>query len=155
MTITITGIDTEALRAALDEGFDHGNNPIEPFVDVEGGSPMRCCLRDSAPGDMMAIIAWSPFPWRGPYAELGPIFVHASGCPGEHEGALPTEMDARPMVLRPYGPDQKIAYHHVRHLTAEESTTTALRELLAKPDVAFVHGRNLTGGCFAFHAELT
>ena len=86
MTITITGIDTEALRAALDEGFDHGNNPIEPFVDVEGGSPMRCCLRDSAPGDEMAIIAWSPFPWQGPYAELGPIFVHAAGCPGEHEG---------------------------------------------------------------------
>ena len=151
MNVIFTGIDQSEIQQALDRGVDQGGNPIEPFVDDDGGWPMRCCLTDSLPGDRVAIIAWSPFPWQGPYTEIGPIVVHADGCPPvEPMTSLPESLEARPMTLRPYGPDRRIAYHRVRHVGADESTIGHLAELLEFDDVEFVHGRNVTGGCYAF-----
>ncbi len=155
ITIEFTsGIDPTELRAALDRGVDHGGNPIEPFVDDDGGWPLRCCLADSAPGDEIAIIAWSPFPWTGAYAERGPIVVHAGECAGSHPTAeLPTGFAERAMTLRPYGHDQRIAYHRVVHVGADESIEDAVAAVLTEADVDFVHGRNVTGGCYAFTAR--
>ena len=149
-----TGIDLTELQAALARGVDHGGNPIEPFVDTDGGWPLRCCLNNSAPHDRIAIIAWSPFPWTGAYAEVGPIVVHADGCAGSDPSAdLPAELNERAMTLRPYGPDRRIAYHRVRHVDADESIEHAVSAVLEADDVDFVHGRNVTGGCYAFTAR--
>ena len=153
MTFQVTGIDNDQLAAALQAGVDHGGNPIEPFVDHDGGWPLRCCLADSTPGDTIAIIAWSPFPWPGAYAETGPVVVHADGCDDAAPPVLSAEFDQRPMVLRPYGHDHRIAYHRVRHVEAGRSLTAELAELLAETDVDFVQGRNVTGGCYAFTAS--
>jgi hypothetical protein len=153
MNAIFTGAETAELRSVLADGNDHGGNQIEPFVDDDGGWPLRCCLTDSRPGDRIAIIAWSPMPWSGAYAETGPIVVHAAGCePVTSMPRLPPEFDARAMVLRPYGPDRRIAYHRVRHAPAGGSLTELVDELLACDDVDFVHGRNVTGGCYAFTA---
>ena len=141
------------MAVALDRGIDHGGNPIEPFVDTDGGWPLRCCLTDSEPGQRIAIIAWSPFPWRGAYAETGPVVVHADGCQGGDPIGLPADLDRRPMVLRPYGHDRRIAYHRVVHVTGGASLTDHLGEILAEDDVDFVHGRNVTGGCYSFTAR--
>ena len=149
-----SGIDPVELQSVLGRGVDHGGNPIEPFVDAEGGWPLRCCLQNSRPDDRIAIIAWSPFPWSGPYAEVGPIVVHADECPGASTTAvLPDELAERAMTLRPYGPDRRIAYHRVRHVGADESIEAAAAEVLATDDVEFLHGRNVTGGCYAFTAR--
>jgi hypothetical protein len=151
MNTTFTGTDPTELRRILADAVDHGGNPIEPFVDDDGGWPLRCCLADSRPGDRIAIIAWSPMPWSGAYAETGPIVVHADGCDAaDSRSRLPAELDARAMVLRPYGPDRRIAYHRVHHAPAGGSLTELVDELLAYDDVDFVHGRNVTGGCYAF-----
>ena len=152
MTLHVTGIDIEELALALAGGHDHAGNPIEPFVDDDGGWPLRCCLGNSEPGDQIAIIAWSPFPWKGAYAETGPVVVHTSGCPGSPDSVLSDEFDARAMVLRPYGYNQRIAYHQVRHIEAGASLSAELEALLGEADVDFVHGRNVTGGCYAFTA---
>lgn len=151
--INLMGVDRAELDRARATGVDHGGNPIEPFVDDDGGWPLRCCLIDSRPGDRIAIIAWSPMPWSGAYAETGPIVVHADGCDAADSiPRLPADLDARAMVLRPYGPDRRIAYHRVRHAPAGGSLTELVDELLAYDDVDFVHGRNVTGGCYAFTA---
>ena len=101
-SINYSGIDPDDLRNVLADGVDHGGNAIEPFVDHEGGWPLRCCLNDSDPGDRVAIIAWSPFDWDGPYREVGPVVVHVDGCDGTAETeTLPTALDESPMVLRP------------------------------------------------------
>jgi hypothetical protein len=156
MNAIFTGTDPAELRQVLANGIDHGGNPIEPFTDGDGGWPLRCCLTDSQPGDRIAIIAWSPMPWNGAYAETGPIVVHADGCdtadPMSRLRRLPADFDARAMVLRPYGPDRRIAYHRVRHVAAGGSVTDHVEEVLAFDDVDFVHGRNVTGGCYSFTA---
>lgn len=153
MEIYLTGVDRPELDRVFAAGHDHGGNPIQPFVDEAGGWPLRCCLADSRAGDRLAIIAWSPMPWRGAYAETGPVVVHADGCadPGPFH-RLPTDLDRRAMTLRPYGRDRRIAYHRVRQVAADDSLTDRARELLEFDDVEFVHGRNVTGGCYAFTA---
>lgn len=153
MSAIFTGTDPAELRRVLHDGIDHGGNPIEPFTDDAGGWPLRCCLSDSLPGERIAIIAWAPMPWSGAYAETGPIVVHAEGCgSADPMPRLPADFDARAMVLRPYGADRRIAYHRVRHVPAGGSLTDIVGELLADDDVEFVHGRNVTGGCYAFTA---
>ncbi len=148
-----TGIDPEELSTVLGRGTDHGGHPVQPFVDDDGGWPLRCCLTDSRPGDRVAIIAWSPMPWPGAYAETGPVVVHADGCTAPRPlDRLPDEFDARAMTLRPYGRDRRIAYHRVVHVASGGSVTDRVAEVLSHDDVDFVHGRNVTGGCYAFTA---
>ena len=152
--MTFTGIDITELDRVLETGIDHGGNPVEPYLDEKGGWPVRCCLGYTDVGDHIALIAWSPFAKRGAYAETGPIFVHTHGCSGPSTNdTLPDELNQRAMVMRPYTHDQRIAYHHVRHVAAGESLADIARELLAEDDVDFVHGRNVTGGCYAFEAR--
>jgi len=154
-TPAFSGIDTDELDRVLASGLDHGGNAIDVFDDPDGGWPLRCCLTDSRAGARIAIIAWSPFDWTGPYRETGPVVVHADGCSGTATISLPKDLDSRPMVLRPYGHDRRIAYDLVRHVPEGESLTFHISELLTHERVDMVHGRNVTGGCYSFTARRT
>lgn len=155
MSTMFRGVDHDRLADVLASGVDDGGNPIEPFVDDEGGWPLRCCLRSSAAGERIAIIAWSPFEWTGAYRETGPVVVHADPCPAPvaELTQLPDAIATRPMVLRPYSHDHRIVYDLVTHLPVGGRLAGDVERLLDDPRVAEVHGRNWTGGCFAFSAR--
>jgi len=145
------GLDEEQLEAFWRTGRDHAGNIAEPFVDREGGWPLRCCLRDSRAGEELAIVAWSPFRWRGPYAEVGPIVVHAQPCESRHEGGqVPVQFRTRRQILRPYGRDRRIAYDRLRLVRPDGDIDRAIAELL---DIAFVQVRNPLSGCYSFAVE--
>lgn len=102
----------------------------------------------------MALISWKPMDWKGVYAETGPVFVHVDPCAGpDHHDRLPEQLDAKPMVLRPYTHDNRIAYDHVKHVAEGGSLTELVADLLELDDVAFVHGRNVRGGYYSFDAR--
>jgi Protein of unknown function (DUF1203) len=154
--IVFEGIDIEELASVLSAGVDCGGTVIEPFVDAEGGWPLRCCLQPSGAGDELAIIAWSPYRWNGPYRETGPIVVHVSGCPGtEQLTALPQDLNDRPMALRPYDAEHKIMYPLVEHFPPNSNLTARVIALFKNPDVVEVYAKNHVGGCFAFVARNT
>ena len=113
--INVTGISPDELAGIRERGIDQGGNPVEPFVDADGGWPLRCCLTDSTPGERIAIVAWSPFPWKSPYRELGPIVIHADDCPTPHDGSFPAQFEDHRQVLPSYGFDRRIAYDHLGH----------------------------------------
>lgn len=151
--VVFGSIDRDELDRVLAARVDHGGNDVEPFTDADGGWPLRCCLTDSEPGDRLALIAWSPFPWSGPYREVGPIVVHHDGCARLPPlDALPSELDRRAMVLRPYTNQRRIAYDRVRHVPAGGSLTEHVRAILDGDEIEFVHGRNVVGGCYSFVA---
>ena len=149
-----SGVDRTALREALQRGFDAAENRIEPFPAPDDGWTMRCCLRNSQPGELIAVVSWSPFPWEGPYREVGPVVVHTDECEGfKPSPDLPSLIDDRPMELRPYGYDKAIVYPHVIYVSKAESVAKQTRLVLSHSEVDFVHGRNVHGGCFAFVAH--
>jgi hypothetical protein len=135
---------------------DRFGNELTPIVDADGGSPLRCCLRRSTPGEQLYLIAHRPFSRPGPYAEAGPVFVHAGPCPGYRENdAYPAGYRDWPtMVFRPYRHDAElncdaIAYDAIQ-MGDGATAETLIDAIFSDPTINFIHTRNVYAGCFMF-----
>jgi Protein of unknown function (DUF1203) len=136
----------QEVRAAR---VDEAGNRLTVQTDVDGGSPLRCCLRESAPGERVLLIAYTPPGTRGAYAERGPVFIHAGPCGGYlTPDRYPPDLSHRQQVVRAYDQDGRIADGVL--VADGEHAMTVIRELLARPDVALVHLRNVGYGCYNF-----
>jgi hypothetical protein len=149
MNIEINALPPDQLRRIRLQGHDDYGNPFVGRPDVDGGAPLRCCLRYSLPGERIALIAYAPVGRPGPYDEVGPIFVHADDCPGYSDTAsYPDGYRDRPQVFRVYRKDGTIGGGRI--VKPDEDQEQAAAELLADPDVAVVHSRNIVYGCYMF-----
>ena len=115
-------------------------------IDEEGGAPLRCCLRDSRVGERIALVAVSPEGPRGPYREMGPVYVHAGRCPGPADSGYPEDFRRRPQVFCAYDWTGNISGGTV--VPAGSGQEEAARKLLSDPRVAFVQTRNVVFGCY-------
>jgi hypothetical protein len=148
VTFRIDPIPAETLRRIRERGTDDLGNPVVPEDTTEDGFPLRCCLRDSVAGERIVAIGYNPFPWSGPYAESGPVFIHAEECPGYHDlDRYPEGFRHRQQIFRAYGPEQRIVDALI--VTGDQAEQK-LSELLARPEVEFVHSRNVAYGCYMF-----
>jgi hypothetical protein len=124
---------------------DFGNTLVAQTAGA--GAPLRCCLRLSTPGEQIALIAFRPSPLGGPYAEVGPVFIHLSECPGSTGDGFPEDFRDRRAVLRPYD----AAGLMLDGVVAEPGTSEGeLKRLFDQPEVALVHVRNVVAGCWNF-----
>jgi hypothetical protein len=136
--------ELEKIRAA---GIDEAGNRLVPQVDIEGGSPLRCCLRETRPGEQVLLIAYTPPGTGGPYAERGPVFIHPGPCGGYPTPHLyPPELSHRKQVVRGYNHQGRIA----DGILADngDHALAVIQEMLAQQDIALVHLRNVGYGCF-------
>lgn len=143
--------DAEALRAG---GLDaYGLNP-ERRVTPGSGYPCRHCLDFIADGNAYLTLAYRPFPALQPYAETGPIFLHADPCPRYSASeVLPPVLTVNPdYILRGYGHDDRIVYG-TGAVTLKEGVASRARELLARDDVAYVHVRSARNNCYQCRIE--
>jgi hypothetical protein len=149
MNLHINAIAPHELDRLRRQGHDGHGNALQPFEDPEGGAPLRCCLRESRPGERIALIAHAPLRLSGPYWELGPVFVHADPCEGYATPAeYPGEFRDRTQVLRAYSGDQRILGGTV--VAPDEDQDAAVEALLADPAVELIHARNPVFGCYMF-----
>lgn len=145
---------------------DDAGREARLVVDDDGGSPLRCCLTRSRPGEEIALVSYAPLRrWAerqgvdpGPYDEVGPVFVHAEDCGGAPASPkVPAELiDER--VCRAYGYDGGILRGLLvdpEHPTARTTVEDALDELFADAGTAFVHVRAVGHGCFTYEAGRT
>jgi hypothetical protein len=143
---------SEDLDRIRDAGIDDFGNILNPVVDEAGGSPLRCCLRDARPGERIALIAHRPFPWPGPYAEVGPIFIHADRCDGyDAPNLYPAGFANRRQLLRAY--DHNRAICDAVPVKDGAQAERVLSWLLSRAEVDFVHSRNVEWGCYMFAIE--
>jgi hypothetical protein len=162
MTVTttqteITAIDP-AVVAALLELDDAGRKPLL-VTHEDGGSPLRCCLRLSRPGEEVALVSYAPLRrWAqergvdpGPYDETGPVFIHTVPCGGRVDDGYPAELRGSERMLRAYSTAGRILRGQI--VEPNGDFEGAIDDLLADPDVAVVHGRAIDFGCFTFEAH--
>jgi hypothetical protein len=78
--ITFIAMPTDVARAHQAGAPDANGQKPERHVSDGTGVPCRHCQRDVAADEPYLILAYRPFPRAQPYAEIGPVFLHAEPC---------------------------------------------------------------------------
>ena len=145
--IAMPTADAQALRSGRSDA--NGQTP-ERHVAEGSGNLCRHCLGEIAAGDPMLVAAYRPFPEVQPYAEVGPIFLHAAGCPRHGETAAPPRLflDHRErMLVRGYKADDRIKYGTGQVVPTAE-LADACAALFEDPEVAYLHIRSAANNCY-------
>jgi hypothetical protein len=118
---------------------------------AEGWEPLRCCLTVAPAAEVILLISYSPFTVASPWAETGPVFVHAEPCPGYRTtDELPGALRRGPRVLRPYHEDGSLDYADIIVVEAGVDIEDHVLDLLRRPAVDTVHVRALGAQCFSY-----
>ena len=147
--IRFTAMPSEDAAKYRNGGVDAYGLAPELKISEGGGMPCRHCLDHIAAGAPYLVLAYRPFPALQPYAETGPIFLHAEPCP-RFDGAetVPPVLATSPdYILRGYGDDHRIVYG-TGAVTPAEHIEARAEELLALPEVTYVHVRSARNNCF-------
>ncbi len=152
ITFTVSAIRPSDLERIRSRGVDDFGNPLELTINQhESGTPLRCCLRDAAIGEPVTLIAYQPADRGGPYAEVGPVFIHAEPCSGYLQtDAYPEGFRRRRQLFRAYGPTGRQVHNQIVEPGDQEAV---IEDLMSRADVDFIHSRNVLAGCYMFAVE--
>ncbi len=152
--ITFIAMPTKVARAYQEGAVDAYGLPPERRVSDGDGVPCRHCLQDVAAGEDYLILAYRPFPALQPYAETGPIFLHAEAC--ERAGAAhetPATLAKRAAhLIKGYSSDDRIVYGTGKIVPSADLTAEAAN-ILTRDEVAYVHVRSSVNNCFTCRIE--
>lgn len=154
MAIRFLPIQTETAAALWDGGTDsYGMRPERRISDGDG-VPCRHCLEGVRAGEPYLVFAHRPFPALQPYAETGPIFLHADPCAAFSGAGAPSMLDSRDYILRGYDAHDRIVYG-TGAVTPTEEIPAYAEMLLARTDIAYVHVRSARNNCYQCRIERT
>ena len=135
-----------ARRAAQAGARDHAY----VMVDSPTGYPCRHCLRWAQPGEQVILFPYASIPAGRPYAEMGPIFVHAQPCP-RYESTEQYPADFREgRVIRAYDREQNMIAGEIVNGRKPE---TVIEKLFENPETEFIQVRSADRGCYTFGIE--
>jgi hypothetical protein len=152
-TTTTAAFQVNALPAAVldavrKSGVDVSGHPIERLHTV-GGEPLRCCLRSAEAGEQAILFGYEPPIPASPYREIGAVFAHAQPCGGpDRVDSYPEGWRGKPQVLRAY--DRRGWIHSSTRVHDGSNPEAVIAEMLADPEVAQIHSRNVAYGCYMF-----
>lgn len=147
-------LPTDAVRAAQAGAADANGQPPERHVSDGSGNPCRHCLTDIVEDAPFLILAWRPFGAAQPYAETGPVFLHAETCERYAETAVAPDMLLKRdrFLVRGYGDDDRIVYGSGQIVTSADLTRAA-SALLDRREIAYLHVRSGAYNCYQCRIE--
>ncbi|WP_127598851.1 DUF1203 domain-containing protein [Nitratireductor alexandrii] len=154
MRIRFVALPTDAVRALQAGGTDAYGNVPERHISDASKVPCRHCLRNVDEGEPYLILAYRPFADLQPYAETGPIFLHAEHCQRATESdVMPVMFQATPAyILRGYGFDDRIVYGSGSVVPTHDICTRA-HALLQRREIAYLHMRSASNTCYQLRVE--
>ena len=146
--VRFVAIDTESVRALQNGGLDANGQRCERATSDGNGTPCRHCLRQIEAGEAYLILSFRPFPGPQPYAEQGPIFLHARECT-RHEGygSVPQMLKSSQYIVRGYNSNDRIVYG-TGMVIPTDAIPRHSADLLANPEVAYIHVRSAANNCY-------
>ena len=119
-------------------------------VDSPSGYPCRHCLQWARPGEQVVLFPYASISFGRPYAESGPIFVHAEPCaPYATTDRYPNDFRSH-RVLRAYDENEEMIDAIV---VSDDQPEAVIENLLRNPRTAFLQARSVTRGCYTFKIE--
>ena len=154
-SIRFIAMPTTQARHYQDGGADANGQTPEIYVSDGDGMPCRHCLKNIEAGDKYLVLSHRPFPAPQPYAETGPIFLHADACERYPETAEMPRMFRKTSdyILRGYSCQDRIVYGTGGVIRTDDIPNRAA-ELLGRDDVTYVHMRSARNNCFQCRIEL-
>jgi hypothetical protein len=150
MSIRIAPLPAAFLRKVRHEGIDDLGQPVKRVV-AAGGEPCRDVLRRAEAGEELILASFTPFTKAGPYKEYGPVFVLARDAESVSQDSLPTDGYLRErFVIRAYSKEEAILD---AEMVTPADASAAVDRFLGREDVAFLHVRFPTYGCFALRVD--
>ena len=153
MSIRFLPMPTETAAAYWNGGPDaYGMSP-ERHVSDGDGVPCRHCLRLVGADEPYLILAYRPFPALQPYAETGPIFLHAEPCEAhEPSEEMPPMLTSRDYIVRGYSTADRILYG-TGAVVANAEIPAYAEDLLSREDIAYLHIRSARNNCYQCRVE--
>lgn len=155
MTLLFSGMPTDLAAAYRIGALDANGQVPERRISDGDGVPCRHCLGSVKAGAAYLVLAYRPFPALQPYAEVGPVFIHADECTAYSpaQGLPAREQRAKSgRILRGYGTDDRIVYGTGVVVDNAEIESRAAA-ILERPDVAYVHMRSAANNCFTLRID--
>lgn len=144
-----TSVAEEARKTGRAPGYGH---PVHREA-ADGYGPCRTCLNPFRAGtDRRLLFTYDPFHDLEPLPLPGPIFVHEEAC-DEYAlaGEFPAGLRFIAMTLNAYGRGRRLAA--VEYVQRDGNFDAAIARLLRRDDVAYIHARNTSAGCYLFRIE--
>ena len=158
--LNFAGMSSDEAKHLWDGGCDaHGRLPERAVSDGQG-NPCRHCLKMIEEGEEFLVFSYRPFNEVQPYAEQGPVFLHAEPCQAfestsSQTQALPPVLEDSPRyLLRGYDENERIVYGSGTITETNQLRETADR-LLAQEKITFVHVRSATNNCWQARIDPT
>lgn len=147
LNIVFKAIAVDEAKAFRNGELDaNGQKPEHSIAAVS--LPCRVCLGQIKSGQSALLLAYRPFPYLQPFAETGPIFIHADNCTAyEASEILPPMLDSPDYIVRGYSHDDRIIYG-TGAVTLTANIPARAAELLERDDVAYVHIRSARNNCY-------
>ena len=153
MPITFKPLPTSTVHGLQSGDLDAYGHVAERKISDGDGVPCRHCLQYIEKDEAYLVLAHRPFESLQPYAETGPIFLHADTCKASGTTENPPEiLDSPDYILRGYGKDERIVYG-TGAVTPTADIASYANELLSRKDIEFVHVRSARNNCFQCRIE--
>jgi hypothetical protein len=146
MSIRFVALSTHDAEHYRRGGPDANGQPPERAIAPEPGYPCRNCLCDIEAGAPYLTLAHRPFPAPQPYAEVGPIFLHAGPCTPGGGSEIPEFLDSPAYIVRGYDIADRIVYGTGKVVPTPEIPSYAA-SLFGDPRVIYAHVRSASNNC--------
>lgn len=153
--IAFISMGTKEVRAFQVGAPDANGQAPERHISDGDGVPCRHCQRDVAKGEAYLILNYRPFGDLQPYAESGPIFLHAEPCERYEETDKAPDMffaNGRRYLIKGYYANDRIAYG-TGTIVEPKDIAEAAGQILKRQDIAYVHVRSALNNCYQLRID--
>ena len=153
MTYRITGLDPAAFAhlTGASEAVLAAQGAVRVTADEAPGYPCRVTLTDAKPGETLILLNYLSHDVATPYRTAYAIYVREGATTAaDYRDCVPPVFVGRPLGLRAF---DAAGILKVAALALAGQADAKIREVLADPDIAYIHAHNAAHGCFAAKVE--